>query len=216
MLLSQKSLKYLSSIFMVGVCTVVLSACIPGSGGETAESDSPTKVAESSVPACEEPFSPAPDPLNMTLDKTETFGAQDDAYTLSYPTQGGWEVTDHGDAVTMFVNLRKFEVKNVMSFMVTPNGAYMTMDQYGEGILNGLKANPNFELVSDCMTEINGMPARKIVWTGDSGSFKNVKGVEYLLIKGEKAFRVQFESSVDYFDKYVGSAEKIISSLQIN
>jgi hypothetical protein len=215
-ILSQKSRKYFVGLFLVGISAVALAACSSRPADlDTTNPGADTTDTKSSVAACAQPIGSMADELKLEFDKTETFGAQDNAYALTYPTKGGWQVTDSGDIVSMFVNMKNFDLTTILNVQMTQNFGKMKLDKLAESRLNALKTEANFQLVEDCATEIKGVPARKITWTGDFGSWKNLKAYEYVLEKNDKVFNIRYMANQSHFDKYAGSAEKIVSSLDV-
>lgn len=139
------------------------------------------------------------------------------AYSIQYPSN--WTLDQTGaQGVTFVINSEPTgfnDFKESVNLIIHDlRGTTINLDKLVKQSESTFPATVvNFKLIESTRLKDSG-EYHKIVFTGDKGKLK-LKFVQYLRVKGIKAYVTTFTAEQSQFDSYKETGEKILSSFKV-
>ena len=91
----------------------------------------------------------------------------------------------------------------------------ITLDEYSQLVLERIELANNSEILSDFTLEIDGLPARAIVYSRQEKELQ-LRQMEVFTIKNDRIYLAIYNAQQAKFDKFLDTVEQIIDSWAIN
>ncbi len=147
------------------------------------------------------------------------YSSYEDGYSISYPAS--WAIKEKSDgASVIFLSAQEsaFDIfmENVNVVVQDLSNNPRSLDSYTETAILQLQAvfQQNMEIIANESFYLSGQPAHKIVFTA-KGDQADLKFMNVWTIKGQKAYQITYAALIDKFDTYLGKADRIINSFNI-
>lgn len=146
----------------------------------------------------------------------QTYTNKDYKFTIQHPSS--WTVS--GEDITAAGNVKKYLViftdpalKSKQEITITPDSTGLSLEEWAKIFATQLKNDPTVSVVSQDPVQVDGVPAKKVVYIYGTGE----NALEYMIIlavKGNNAYYMEFASRKTDYPAYAKDADSMISSFR--
>ncbi|MBD2691429.1 serine/threonine-protein kinase [Anabaena catenula] len=140
---------------------------------------------------------------------------QNSEYNLTIKYPQCWQRDDSTDPITGKI-LTFIQQKQNAKLIISSSEYLGTLDNYQkihvEDIEKYLEAA---EIIEQDATIVGNKPGKKIISTGKNGNDK-IKNMYVMTLRGNTAYMITYSATIDDYDRFLPTAEKMIQSLEID
>lgn len=134
-------------------------------------------------------------------------------FSIKYPSDWGKPQEQSNGSFVVFLTPNNNETENLNVQVVNRAGA--TLATVTEEVKSNAQGYDNFQQIEATSTTLAGLPAYKIVYTATVDG-DQLKVAQIVTIKDGKAYVITYKGApTTNYDKYLGAAQQMIDSLQI-
>jgi hypothetical protein len=146
----------------------------------------------------------------------QTYTNNEFKFTIQIPKS--WK--PEGQYVTAVGTVKKYVVdftdpafKSKQDITITPNSAGLSLGDWANIFTNQVKTDPSVSVVSQSESQVDGVPAKKLVLIQGSGEFATESTI-ILVVNGENAYLMEFMSRKNDYAGYSQDADSMINSFR--
>jgi hypothetical protein len=146
----------------------------------------------------------------------QTYTNKEFRFTIQVPKS--W--TPEGQYVTAVGTVKKYVVdftdpafKSKQDITITPNSAGLSLGDWANIFTNQVKTDPSVSVVSQSESQVDGVPAKKLVLIQGSGEYATESTI-ILVVKGDNAYLMEFMSRKNDYTGYSKDADSMINSFR--
>jgi eukaryotic-like serine/threonine-protein kinase len=137
--------------------------------------------------------------------------------TIKYPKR--WEIENLENPITgelvNFLSPKQSDKDDFQEKVTTKVYKFSgTADELNKSVIEETKNTlPGVEIVDKGTTTLANKPGNQLIYIDEKGGLKNM---QFLTLKGDKAYTITYTAKIDDYDEFVETAEMIIKSLEIH
>jgi len=141
---------------------------------------------------------------------------KDYKFSIQHPaawTASGEDITAAGNVKKYLVTFTDPALQSKQEITITPESAGLSLEEWEKIFVTQLKADSSVSLVSQDPVQVDGVPAKKVVYIYGTGEY----ALEYMIIlvvKENNSYYMEFASRKNDYPEYSKEADRVISTFR--
>lgn len=146
----------------------------------------------------------------------QTYTNKDYKFSIQHPaswTVSGEDITAAGNVKKYLVTFTDPSLKSKQEITITPDSSGLSLEEWAKIFVTHLKADSSISVVSQDPVQVDGVPAKKVVYIYGTGEY----ALEYtiiLVVKDNNSFYMEFASRKNDYPEYSKEADSMISTFR--
>jgi hypothetical protein len=146
----------------------------------------------------------------------QTYTNKDYKFSIQHPatwTVSGEDITAAGNVKKYLVTFTDPALQSKQEITITPDSAGLSLEEWVKIFVTQLKNNPTISVVSQDPVQVDGVPAKKVVYIYGTGEY----ALEYMIIlvvKDNNSYYMEFASRKNDYPEYSKEADRMLSTFR--
>ena len=141
---------------------------------------------------------------------------KDYKFSIQHPavwTASGEDITAAGNVKKYLVTFTDPALQSKQEITITPESAGLSLEEWEKIFVTQLKADSSVSLVSQDPVQVDGVPAKKVVYIYGTGEY-TLEYMIILVVKENNSYYMEFASRKNDYPEYSKEADRVISTFR--